>query len=376
MGHRAYDPDVTIARGTHPPRRPPPPAGAGARYRGYVRASRVRRGRRPPRLLGIAAWALLGLVSLAVLAQAGATIDAGTASLASRLEEAIARAFPAVRSAPLELDRVSTVQAEPVVDQLPEFTSVPSVLLQGHLPSLTMDAGRRIEIALNGAVVGRTELDAAGRFAQHLTLRDGENSIVISLLQDGAVISSRSATSVLDRNPPPLAIIRPTAGETIGGPTVQVDGTTEPGTRITVNGRNVVAAANGTFSESFSAAAGAQPIEVVALDRAGNETRSRLEVTVAAPAGADGVATTLALDRARVGPAGPVVALVTVVENGRPKADVAVTLLAGGAEVGSSKTRSDGSVTIGFAAPMTEGEIVVLAITSTASARATLTVAR
>ena len=364
-----------MARGVQPRRRPPP-VGAGERYRGYVRAARARRrDGTARRVVHLIAWPVLALVTALVLAGAGATAGIGSVSLLRDIETAIARAFPVI-SSPLALDQVGSVQTDPVVDQLPAFTSEASVLLQGHVPLFALEEGRRVEVALNGVVIARLEPDAAGRFAQQLTLREGENSVVVTLLQGETAISSRSATSVLDRTAPVLAIVRPRAGEVVTGGTVVVEGKTEPGARVTVNGRVVVASADGTFSESFSAGAGVQAVEVVALDQAGNATTTALSVTVRAPAVVAGTAMTLSLDRTRVRPGETVVADVSVLENGRAQAGVQVTLFVGVVDLGTSRTLANGTVKIGFAAPTTEGEISVVAIASNASARATLTVAR
>lgn len=363
-----------MTRGAHPRRRPAP-ADAGERYRDHVRASRARRRRDTPPYAALVAWPLLGLLAVAMLAAGSALAGLGSAALGRDVQSAIGRAFPSV-STPLELDRVGTVQTDPVVDQLPAFTSEPNVLLQGHLPSFAIDEGRRVEIALNGVVIARAEPDAAGRFAQRLTLRDGENSVVLTLLDGETAISSRSATSVLDRIAPPLTIVRPSANQTITGDTVVVEGQTEPSARVTVNGRVVVAAPDGTFSESFSAAAGRQPVEVVAIDQAGNTTKTSLAVTMKAPPAVAGLTMTLTLDRTKVRPGETVVADVSAADNGRPQAGVQVALFVGVVDLGTSRTLADGRVKIGFAAPTTEGEITVVAIVSNASARATLTVAR
>ena len=337
--------------------------------------ARERRGRTARRIVHFIAWPVLALLAILLLGGVSATAGTGSASLVRDIQAAITRAFPVI-STPLALDQVGSVQTDPVVDQLPAFTSEAAVLLQGHVPQFAMEEGRRVEIALNGVVIARLEPDAAGRFAQQLTLREGENSIVITLLQGETAISSRSATSVLDRTAPPLTIIRPRAGDVITSGTVVVEGKTEPGARVTVNGRVVVAAPDGTFSESFSAASGLQPIEVIVLDQAGNATRSALAVTVRVPPPVAGTAMALSLDRTRVRPGETVVADVSVVDNGRPQAGVQVALFVGVVDLGTSKTLANGTVKIGFAAPTTEGEIAVVAIVSNASARATLTVAR
>ena len=323
----------------------------------------------------MAGWPVMVLLGVIVLARIVATIGMGVDALGRDLTSALSSAFPQV-SQPLDLERSSSVQHEPIVDQLPAFTSTPSVVLQGHLPSFALGPDRQVEIALNGAVVARMDPDAAGRFAQQLTLRDGENTVVITLLERSTVISTTSATSVLDKTPPTLSIVRPTNGETIQGETVVVEGKTEPGARVTVNERVVAAAPDGTFSESFTAAPGAVPIEVITRDQAGNETKTKIDVLVRAQAAQAGQRIAVSLDRTKVRPGEPVVADITVLENGRPKANASVTLFVGVFEVGTSRTSSNGSVKVGFAAPTTEGEISVVAIASSGSARATLTVAR
>lgn len=340
-----------------------------------MRTARERRGRAARRIVHVIAWPALAILSLIVLAAVSATAGTGSAALVRDLQTAVTKAFPAI-STPLSLDQVGNVQSDPVVDELPAFTSEPSVLLQGHVPQFVMADGRRVEIALNGVAIARLEPDSAGRFAQRLTLREGENFVVVTLLQGETAISSRSATSVLDRTAPPLAIIRPRAGDIVTGGTIVVEGKTEPGARVTVNARVVVAAQDGTFSESFSAVSGVQPIEVIALDQAGNATRSALSVTVRVPAAVAGTAMALSLDRTRVRPGETVVADVSVLDNGRPQAGVQISLFVGVVDLGTSRTLPNGTVKIGFAAPTTEGEISVVVIGSNASARATLTVAR
>lgn len=342
-----------------------------------MRASRQRRAPARPRRLQLAAWALILVFSALLLGRAVTGIGLGFDALSRDLTAAISQAFPSVVTSPLELERnVGTVQSDPVVDQLPAFTSQSSVLLQGHVPSFALAPGRSVEIALNGVVIARADPDAAGRFAQQLALREGENTVVITLLQGSAAVSSTSATSVFDTIPPTLAIVRPKAGETVTGPTIVVEGKTEPGSRVTVNERVVAAAPDGTFSESFNASTGALPIEVVTRDQAGNETKARVDVLVKVAAPQAGQSVALSLDRTKVRPGEPVVADVAVLLNGRVQAGVSVTLFVGVVQIGTSKTFANGSVKIGFAAPTTEGEIGVVVIASSGSARATLTVAR
>lgn len=368
---------MTIAKGALP-RRPAPPPAASARYRAYVRASREKRatvGR--PQWVTAAGWVAMVVLGAVVLARIVMSVGVGADSLSRDLAKAFSAAFPDAISQPLDLERATaTVQSDPVIDQLPAFASTASVLLQGHIPSFALGPDRQVEIALNGAVIARADPDAAGRFAQQLALREGENTVVITLLAGSTTISSTSATTVFDTVPPTLAIVRPRAGETIQGDTVVVEGKTEPGSRVTVNERVVAAAPDGTFSESFTAAAGAVAIEVITRDQAGNETKAKIDVMVRPVAAVAGQRVAISLDRTKVRPGEPVVADITVLDNGKPQANASVTVFVGVFEVGTSRTSASGSVKVGFAASTTEGEIGVVVIASNGSARATLTVAR
>lgn len=366
---------MTIARGALPRRAAPDP-NAIARYRAQARAARERRSGGSPRWLVLVAWPVMAVLGIGVLIAAGSTVGVGVDMLRRDLEGAIANAFPAAVETTLELERAGgSVQVELVISELPDFTTQRAVMLQGHVPSFALREGRTVEILLNGSVLATAVPDAAGRFAQQLVLRDGENSIVLTLLDGDKVIATTSATSVLDTAPPQLTVVRPLPGAQIEGENVVVEGKTEAGARVTVNGRVVVAAPDGSFSESFTAVSGPLAIEIVTRDQAGNETRQRVDAMVK-PAAAAGARVGLSLDRTRVRPGEAVVAEGVILENGQARAGVPVTLFVGVVQIGSARTDASGIVRIGFAAPTTEGEIGIVMIGENASGRTTLTVAR
>lgn len=366
---------MSVTRGALP-RRPPLTRGAAERYHALVRQSRLRRRPRRSAAAALIAWPLLVVIGLAVLGQGMSGAGAMVASLGRDFDAAVRDLFPAAVATSLDIERAALVgSADPILD-LPSFSRDAAVMLQGRIPTFALAAGRRVEVALNGVVAGRGEPDGSGRFAQRLTLRAGDNAVVVTLLDGPTKVSSTSATIVLDTIPPTLAVVRPRPGETVEGPTVVIEGRTEAGARITVNDRLVVAAPDGTFSEAFTAPAGALTVEVVATDPAGNATRTSFPITVKERAVTAGQRVVVSLDRTRVRPGQAVVAEVTVTDDGRARADVVVSLFVGVVEIGSSRTDRTGLVRIGFAAPTTEGEIGIVAIASQGSGRATLTVAR
>jgi len=269
----------------------------------------------------------------------------------------------------------NVVSAEPVVNGLPDFTREAQLSLSGRVPSFALAPGRSVEIVLNAAVVANAQLDATGTFAATLTLKDGANAIGLTLLSGKDVVARSGYTVILDREPPTLELLAPTTGATVEGPNVVVQGKTEVGAVVTVNGRFIVPGQDGSFSETFTPPVGPVAISVVAQDRAGNETTAKSNVTLRAPTGGTAVVT-VTLDRARVRPGEIAVANIRVTENGIGKANARATLSVGLFTIGSFATDSFGNARFGFAAPPNEGEAAVFVFAAGTSGRATLTVAR
>ncbi len=269
----------------------------------------------------------------------------------------------------------NVVGAEPVVNGLPDFTRDIELQLSGRVPSFALAPGRSVEIVLNAVVVGNAELDDTGTFAASLTLRDGANAIGLSLLSGRDLVARSAYTVTLDREPPTLQLLGPTTGATVEGPNVVVQGKTEVGAVVTVNGRFIVPGQDGSFGETFTPPVGPVAITVVARDRAGNETTEKSNVTLRAPTNATAVVT-VTLDRARVRPGETVVANIRVTNNGVGMAGTRATLSVGLITIGSFATDAFGNARFGFAAPPNDGEAAVFVFAGGTSGRATLTVAR
>ena len=269
----------------------------------------------------------------------------------------------------------NVVGAEPVVNGLPDFTQDRELHLSGRVPSFAIAPGRTVEIVLNAAVIGNAELDDTGTFAATLILRDGANAIGLTLLSGKDIVARSAYTVILDREPPALQVLGPANGANLDGPNVIVQGKTEVGASVTVNGRTIVPGQDGTFSEVFTPPVGPVAITVVARDRAGNETTAKSNVILRAPTAA-ATAVTVTLDRSRVRPGEIVVANVRVTENGIGKANAVATLSVGLFTVGSFATDGFGNARFGFAAPPSEGEAAVIVFAAGTSGRTILTVAR
>ena len=143
----------------------------------------------------------------------------------------------------------------------------------------------------------------------------------MSLVSPTDTISSTKSTVVFSKTPPPLAVSSPKNGDTVDGSNLTVAGKSAPGATVLVNDRNVIVGEDGSFSDTSTVQAGALPITVVARDRAGNETKTQLSVTVkasAAPAATTVVGVSLA--QATVKPGGFVTARIGVSNAGLPVA--------------------------------------------------------
>jgi hypothetical protein len=269
----------------------------------------------------------------------------------------------------------NVASAEPVVNGLPDFTRDPVLQLSGRVPSFANAPGRSVEITLSGVVLANVQLDQAGTFAASLALKEGANAIGVTLLSGKDVIARSAYTVILDRQPPALELLAPTSGAIVDGPNVVVQGKTEVGATVMVNGRTIVPGQDGSFSESFTPPVGPVAITVVARDRAGNETTVKTNVTLRAPTTA-ATAVSVTLDRARVRPGEIVQAQIRVTENGIPKFGTLATLSVGVITIGSASTDASGNARITFAAPPNEGDASVVVFAAGTSGRTALTVAR
>jgi len=343
------------------------------RYRAIARGAGVR-ARARPRWIDAALVGALAITLLIALPRAAAAVGAGFEQVLTSIQSAI----PLLQgrgSIDLPAGGSSSVGAAPIADSLPAYTRDPQLQLTGKVPSFAVQSGRSLQIVLNGAVITTTPLDASGAFSATLALKDGPNAVGIALVADRDVVAASSYTVVLDRTPPTLTVAQPAAGSTVDAKNVIVSGTTEVGSTITVNGRMVVPAPDGGFTDSFTASAGSVPITIVARDRAGNETTQKVTVVaqLVSPS-ATTAAVTVTLDKTTARPGQIVLATVFVSGTTGPRAGVLVTLSVGVLQIGTAVTDSTGMARAAFAAPAAEGDVNIVVLAAGSSGRASLTV--
>ncbi|MBU3957019.1 hypothetical protein KKI19_01945 [Patescibacteria group bacterium] len=146
------------------------------------------------------------------------------------------------------------------------------------------EPGANIKLYNSGFSFGETVADNEGSFAiEDLKLTSGRNEIS-AVAQDAAGNESQpSMSSVVDYDttPPLLEITHPEDGETITGIESQItlEGKTEEGAKISVNGRLVIVGPEGDFNYQYSLEEGENIFIIVAQDKAGNQTQKELKVT-------------------------------------------------------------------------------------------------
>jgi hypothetical protein len=315
----------------------------------------------------------LAVAALIALPRAAGAVGSAVEQLAASIQSAI----PLLQgrgSIEIPAGGSSSIGAAPIADSLPAYTREPQLQLTGKVPSFAMQAGRSVQVVINGAVVASTLLDAGGSFSATLTLKEGANSIGVALIADRDVVAASSYSVVLDRTPPTMTVSSPAPGSTVDAQNVVVSGTTEQGSTITVNGRIVVITPEGGFIDSFSATPGSVPITVVARDRAGNETTQKLTVTAEQVTQTSGLTVTVTLDKSTARPGQGILATVYVVGPTGPRTSIPVTLAVGIASFGTAVTDASGTARIPFTAPANEGEISVVVLAAGSSGRASLTV--
>ncbi len=349
-------------------------------WRAYAARAERARARLPrtehPLAVRAAVSLVLTLAGLALLQLVGVGIAASIADLG----RSVVKEIPQPTSARLVLGEPQVnIAAAPVLDPLPDFTRNSSVALSGSVPPFALSPGRTISVTVNGTIVGVATIGPDGRFGPTtLALVDGANTVTATLVDGTTRIASTSATVTLDRVPPALTIASPRSGDTVTGPDVTVSGTTQPGASVIVNDQVILPNPDGSFTDRISAVpSGPFTISVVATDKAGNEAKTKLSITVkpAASPAAAGLSLGITLDRTAARPGQTVVAQIVASEDGKPKADVAVTLQVGVITIGTYHTDATGVVRVGFAAPPHDAQsVTVLALGGGTTATTTLAV--
>lgn len=167
----------------------------------------------------------------------------------------------------------------PVLDALPEATPSAKILVSGYGP-----AASTVTLFVNETDLPATLTDSGGAFKVQVLLTEGENMITARATNNAGDESPESLlwTVVRDSSPPSLTVTSPQQGQVRSGAAdriIDVQGTTETGSAISVNGRLAIVSGSGAFSSRIELKEGANELIIIATDPAGNQTQETLTLT-------------------------------------------------------------------------------------------------
>ena len=146
-------------------------------------------------------------------------------------------------------------------------------------------------LAVSGTVTGTTPITVSANgvgltvtgssFSGSIPLVQGANDIAITAADPAGNTTVVHRTGSLDTHAPVLTLTAPTNASYSNATTATVSGTAsdESSFTVTINGAAVTVAPNGSFSQSVTLVAGANPITVTATDAATNATSLQRTVT-------------------------------------------------------------------------------------------------
>lgn len=167
----------------------------------------------------------------------------------------------------------------PYLQALPKATNEETIAIKGF-----SKPGATVNLIINESVRKDALVDKEGGFDfGEITLAEGENRIYIVAKDDAGNESKPSTTQIViyDHEPPELEIEAPTDGLKIEKEEerrIEVKGKTEPDCQVTVSGHWARVDEKGNFSYQLRLNEGKNEIEIMAKDKAGNETKTELTV--------------------------------------------------------------------------------------------------
>lgn len=178
-----------------------------------------------------------------------------------------------VRSTSQPLSGKDTIApTAPVLQPLVDATYSATVRVEGFA-----EEGSTVILSIDGVDTYETVVESDGEFLfNSVKLSLGENMISARAIDSSGNDSkeSREMKIIYDNQAPELTIIDPADGSQYSGSrekTIKINGSTEVGSTVTVNGSFIIISKDGSFSYSFSLSSGDNEIKVIAKDRSGNE---------------------------------------------------------------------------------------------------------
>jgi bacillopeptidase F len=166
----------------------------------------------------------------------------------------------------------------PIISAPAAATSEPTIEVTGF-----GEPNSQVIFVINGQEAEQVSVAEDGSFSQEVSLDEGENSLkAYSIDQaDNESGNSTTYTVIFDNTPPSITLTHPENGQEFvskANQSISVEGTTEPGARVFVNGRRHQADSEGAFKATIRLNEGDNTISLKAEDAAGQT--DELEITV------------------------------------------------------------------------------------------------
>lgn len=169
----------------------------------------------------------------------------------------------------------TTPPVQPRLEPTIEATNELKIDIKG-----TTEPGATVTLFLNNKEE-EVLADKDGEFSYTFFLNDGANTISAAAKDSSGNESQKTETVrvTYDDDPPALAIIKPEDGSEFYGSKqrqIVIEGTTEPGASININGRVVVVENDGSFAFVTTLSEGENTFNIKAEDQAGNAKETSL----------------------------------------------------------------------------------------------------
>ena len=167
------------------------------------------------------------------------------------------------------------------VDTLPPVIAIISPQDNSVLNSKTFTLKGYVDIGSTVLVDGKSVIvDGTGNFETNIEIISSPQTINIVATDIAGNTAQKTLTLFLDLTPPQLSITKPIMFQQVNKLPLLVEGTTEKGAKLTVNGNIVEVKDDGSFSFSLLDLPEGElsNVEVIATDSAGNSTKKIVSV--------------------------------------------------------------------------------------------------
>lgn len=164
----------------------------------------------------------------------------------------------------------------PILDDLPAATNSASINVSGFVKE-----GHEVEIYIDDQSAGKTKVEN-GKFLQEgLKLKNGENKITAKTISENGQSSNETSALIItfDNTEPELEVSQPFEDQSFSGNNrIKIAGKTEKNAQVYANGFLANVLQDGNFEVIIPLFEGENPLEVKAIDEAGNTKSQTIKV--------------------------------------------------------------------------------------------------